>query len=260
MIIATYNLRAGGRAGQHTHWQRLLDAFHPDLLLLQETLDPSRYLSAEVLERHHEHILWQPLPGRRWGSAILSSGGSVRAIAVPGFEGQVVGAEIADTPWCRATGRPLRVFSLHVPAPYKRPMGAILDYLATLSDTHDLILGGDFNLATGLRHRLEPLRSDPPWLLQRLRREFNLLSCWQTVHPNRDLAQTLRWSGNPAAPYHCDGVFVPAAWYRHLDDCEVIAGPEWDPLSDHNPVVVSLGEGTLLPTARPRRAQTRPGR
>ena len=250
MILATYNLRHGGRAGQRLHWQRLLDAFDPDVLLLQETLDPALYLSADTLARHAQRIVWQPLPARRWGSAILVKDGIVRPLTVPGFEGCVVGAEISDTAWCRATGRPLRLYSLHVPAPYKRPMNAILDHLATLDDTADLVLGGDFNLATGMRHRTEPIPSDPPWLLERLRRSFNLLSCWQTVHPNRDLAQTLRWSGNPAAPYHCDGIFIPAAWYRHLDDCEVIAGPEWDPLSDHNPVVVSLGQGRLLPQTR----------
>jgi hypothetical protein len=82
--------------------------------------------------------------------------------------------------------------------------------------------------------------SHPPWLLERLRREFNLMSCWQAVHPNRDLAQTLRWARNPATPYHCDGVFVPAAWYRYLEDCQVITHATWEVLRDHNPVVVTL--------------------
>lgn len=89
-------------------------------------------------------------------------------------------------------------------------MTASLDYSAALPPTHAWILGGGFNLAVGVRHAQEPLPSDPPWLRPRLRRKFNLLGCRQAVHPNRDLAQTLRWSGNPAAPYQCDGVFVPA--------------------------------------------------
>lgn len=242
MVVVAYNLRAGGRAGQRVHWQRALAAFRPDLMLMQETLAPEAYLPASFHRAHARRMVWAPVAGRRWGSAILSTSGRVRPIPVPGFEGQVVGAEISATPWTRHTGRPLRVFSVHIPAPYKRPMQTFMDYLATLPDTHDLVLGGDFNLATGVRHAVEPLPSDPPWMLDRLRREFNLLSCWQTVHPNRDLAQTLRWSGNPTAPYHCDGVFVPASWFRYLDDCQVIAGPEWDPLSDHNPVTVTLTE------------------
>jgi endonuclease/exonuclease/phosphatase family metal-dependent hydrolase len=111
-----------------------------------------------------------------------------------------------------------------------------------LDNRADWVLGGDFNLAVGVRHAGEAVPSDPPWLLRRLRREFNLMSCWQAVHPNRDLAQTLRWSRNPATPYHCDGLFVPAGWYRHLEDCQVITDPSWDRLSDHNPVVATFDE------------------
>ncbi len=255
MVIATYNLRAGGRAGRRTQWRRVLDAFRPDLFLIQETRAPADYLEAEVLAQHDERIVWQPVPGRAWGSAIMATSGAVKALDVPGFEGQIVGAEISGTAWSEQTGRPLRVFSLHVPAPYKRPMHAFLNYLATLDDTHDLILGGDFNLATGVRHASEPLPTDPPWMIERLRREFNLLTCWQTVHPNRDLAQTLRWSGNPAAPYHCDGVFVPATWYRYLDDCQVIAGEDWNALSDHNPVTVTLNPPRSAQDPRTRRAR-----
>jgi len=257
MIITTYNLRAGGRAGRRVHWQRLLDGYSPDLLLLQETLDPALYLEPRVVAAHQGRIVWQPVEGRRWGSALLVREGRVRRLEVPGFRGHVVGAEVEDTAWTRHTGRPLRVFSLHVPAPYKRPMHAILDFLATLDDTHDLILGGDFNLATGRRHVTEALPGDPPWLLERLRREFNLMSAWQTVHPNESLAQTLRWSGNPSAPYHCDGVFVPAGWYRHLDACDVVAGGDWDALSDHNPVVVTLSPFSGTARKAPGRAGTR---
>jgi endonuclease/exonuclease/phosphatase family metal-dependent hydrolase len=45
---------------------------------------------------------------------------------------------------------------------------------------------------------------------------------------------------NPATPYRCDGIFVPAAWYRCLEDCQVISDPSWHSLSDHNPVVTTL--------------------
>jgi endonuclease/exonuclease/phosphatase family metal-dependent hydrolase len=240
MRIAAYNLRAGGRRGRRVHWQRLLDTFAPEILLVQETHDPARYLPPDVYAAHARRLHWRPAPGRAWGSALFVRSGRLTPLALPCYPGHVVAAEVTGSAWSRVTGRPLRLASLHVPAPYKRPMGEILDVFAALAPTHDWILGGDFNLAVGVRHAGEPLPSDPPWLLQRLRREFNLMSCWQAVHPNRDLAQTLRWSGNPALPYHCDGVFVPAAWYRYLDDCQVISDPEWDALSDHNPVVVTL--------------------
>ena len=119
-------------------------------------------------------------------------------------------------------------------------MNEILDWIARYESAYDLILGGDFNLAVGVRHANETVPADPPWLLRRLRREFNLMSCWQAVHPNRDLAQTLRWARKPATPYHCDGVFAPASWYRYLEDCQVISDANWDVLSDHNPVVATF--------------------
>jgi hypothetical protein len=48
-------------------------------------------------------------------------------------------------------------------------------------------------------------------------------------------------------PYHCDGIFVPAAWYRYLDQREVLASPSWEALSDHNPVVASFSGASEPP-------------
>jgi len=79
--------------------------------------------------------------------------------------------------------------------------------------------------------------------------EFDLIPCWQVMHPRTPLAQTLRWTGNRATPYHCDGIFAPRAWRPRLSRCEVIAGPEWDRLSDHNPVLA-----VFAPAARRKRA------
>jgi len=65
--------------------------------------------------------------------------------------------------------------------------------------------------------------------------------CWQERHPGEPLAQTLRWTGNRATPYHCDGLFIPRAWRARLTGAEVIQGPEWERLSDHNPVLAVVG-------------------
>ena len=48
--------------------------------------------------------------------------------------------------------------------------------------------------------------------------------------------------GGPAiaTPYHCDGIVAPGSWRPRLVRCEVIAGPVWEVLSDHNPVVAAL--------------------
>ena len=225
MKLATYNLRAGGRRGNRVHWQRMLQAFAPEILLMQETQAPASYLEPDFYAANASAHLLAGRARPQMGQRHLRSLRPVEAAGAARYNGYVVAAEVTGSDWSQRTGRPLRIASLHVPAPYKRPMNEILDYFATLGPRHDWILGGDFNLAVGVRHASEPIPSDPPWLLRRLRREFNLMSCWQTVHPNCDLAQTLRWVGNPALPYHCDGFFVPASWYRHLDDCQVIADP-----------------------------------
>jgi endonuclease/exonuclease/phosphatase family metal-dependent hydrolase len=240
MKIATYNLRAGGRRGDRIHWRRMIEDFTPEILLVQETRHPSLYLEPDFYAANRHRICWLAAQDRSWGSAIFVRSGRLKPLTLPVHHGYVVAAEVIGSDWSKRTGRPLRVVSLHVPAPYKRPMNEILDFIGTLKSTHDLILGGDFNLAVGIRHASETVPADPPWLLRRLRREFNLMSCWQAVHPNRDLAQTLRWARNPATAYHCDGVFVPATWYQYLEDCQVIAHSTWDILSDHNPVVVTL--------------------
>jgi endonuclease/exonuclease/phosphatase family metal-dependent hydrolase len=82
-------------------------------------------------------------------------------------------------------------------------------------------------------------------LLERLSNEFDLASCWQAANPDRPLAQTLRWMGNPRAPYHCDGIFVPRSWLPRLTSCRVVRGSRWTQLSDHNPVVAEFQTATV---------------
>src|SRR6266536_1237906 len=147
MKIATYNLRAGGRRGERIHWRRMIEVFAPDILLVQETHHPGDYLAPEFYAANAERIYWLAAPGRKWGCAIYVRSGQLKPITIPNYDGYVVAAEVTASDWSRRTGRPLRVASLHVPAPYKRPMNEILDCLAALDGTHDWILGGDFNLA-----------------------------------------------------------------------------------------------------------------
>ena len=104
-------------------------------------------------------------------------------------------------------------------------------------------------------------------ILDRLSAEFNLISCWQAANPERPLTQTLRWSANWSAPYHCDGIFVPSARGARLASCRVVTGSRWTGLSDHNPVVAEFtawdraadspasdttGQGTRRPMTAPR--------
>jgi endonuclease/exonuclease/phosphatase family metal-dependent hydrolase len=111
------------------------------------------------------------------------------------------------------------------------------------------VLGGDFNVAVGYRRQNERVKFVPGErdLLDRLANEFDLVSCWQAANPDRPLAQTLRWSGNPTVPYHCDGIFVPQSWLPRLISCRVVHGSRWRQLSDHNPVVAEFQDLTTPP-------------
>ena len=240
MRIVTYNLRFGGKAGQRIHWNQVFQEVNPDIFLVQETCNPQRYLSDQCWKQYGSQIQWVKIDGRTWGSAVFVRSGKLKLITIPDFTGCLVGVEGHESQWSARTGRSLRIFSLHAPTPYKKSVNQFLDFVATLSNDCDLIIGGDFNLTTGKRHPSERLQDNTLWLLERLRKKFNLMSCWQMANPNEDLPQTLRWSRNKTHPYHCDGIFVPASWYRYLDRCEVLASPTWEQLSDHNPVVATL--------------------
>src|SRR5947199_9423729 len=89
-------------------------------------------------------------------------------------------------------------------------MQHILDRIAALRGRADLVLGGDFNIAVGYRQRRDRIRMlrGERDILDRLTNEFELVSCWQAATPDRPLAQTLRCTGNPAAPYHCERISV----------------------------------------------------
>jgi endonuclease/exonuclease/phosphatase family metal-dependent hydrolase len=241
MNIVAYNLRFGGRASNRVHWQRIFDAAAPDIFLAQETCSPDKYLSPQTYAQVGRQVHWSCVANVAWGSAVFVRSGRIRPLDLPGYGGYVTGVEVHNFDW-RGAIKPLRVFSLHVPAPYKRPMNEILDRIAALPDANacDHVIGGDFNLTTGVRHPTEKRQVHDLWLLERLRKEFNLMNCWQVANPNRDLPQTLRWGRDKAEPYHCDAIFIPASWYRYLDGCEVLSSPEWDALSDHNPVVARL--------------------
>ena len=169
--------------------------------------------------------------------------GAISRIAVAGFNGWVTGGELDRRCWL--TRRPLRVFSVHCPPGehgYVRTMGKILDRIARLARDADLVLGGDFNVAAGSRGPDELVRFSAAEraLLERVEQELGLIPCWRTMNPATPLAQTLRWTGNRTMPYHCDGIFVPARWRSRLVSCEVVAGEEWERLSDHNPVIAVL--------------------
>lgn len=230
--IATYNLLAGGSARRAQHWAMVRQHIAPDILLTQESKQPDPSLFP------HRSSAWAEAVKGRWGSALVASSHDLTPIRVRGFHGWVTGGEV------QVGGRALRVFSVHVPAGkhgYVRTAHQLLKRLKPHARDADLLIGGDFNVAVGFRDPGDRKMSGAERaLLASLTEELDLMPCWQTAHPDEPLAQTLRWMRNRATPYHCDGVFAPRAWRSYLQSCEVITGPEWDRLSDHNPVVAEF--------------------
>ena len=242
MRIVTYNFLRAGSLKRCGHWSRVIRNLKPDLILAQECRPPQSSPSERFRHGQHDALMWQSCGSRGWGSAVFARSASLAPIVIPDFDGWVVGGEIRNTSWSE---RPLTVFSVHGPVGdrgYIRTMQDILDRVASFRDRGDLILGGDFNIAVGYRQPREPVRilRGEREVLDRLTNEFGLTSCWQAANPNRPLAQTLRWMGNPQAPYHCDGIFVPHAWLSRLKSCRVVRGSRWRQLSDHNPVVADF--------------------
>ena len=243
MNIVTYNLRQGGRGDEH--FNRIIDQLRPDLLLLQETIEPARFTASE-----RWRAAWSNAEANgsklTWGSAAMSLNPQATTLELPRFNGWVSALELDGLIGPDRDARPLRIFSVHAPSgvgPYAKVVNSILDTIAPFAEGSDVVVGGDFNLTVGARHGSEARttsRADQK-VQERLRDEFGLMNCWQVANPNQPLPQTLRWAREPTLPYHCDGLFVPASWGEQLLSCSVVSGPSWSALSDHNPVVAEFG-------------------
>jgi endonuclease/exonuclease/phosphatase family metal-dependent hydrolase len=241
--IVAYNFLRAGSAKRCGHWSRVIRNLKPDLVLAQECRPPQSSPNERFRHEPHDAFAWQPAGSRGWGSGLFARSASLVPISIPDYDGWIVGGEIRNTSWSE---RPFIVFSVHGPVGergYIRTMQHILDRLAALRGRADLVLGGDFNVAVGYRQPSEQIRfvRGERDLLDRLANDFDLVSCWQAANPDRPLVQTLRWMGNPSAPYHCDGIFVPRSWLPRLKSCRVVCGSRWRRLSDHNPVIAEFG-------------------
>jgi endonuclease/exonuclease/phosphatase family metal-dependent hydrolase len=244
MKILTYNFYYGGKRDDGKQWSKLLDDFNPDFILAQETFDPccDSYAEHFIQKGKGNSIIWRPVPAK-WGSAVVATRHELTEIPINGFEGWVVGARVADFRIGDEAPRPLMVFSIHTPSPgpYEQKVHEILDRIMEISRGSEILIGGDFNITTAFRHPTEEEKNTEGELtiLRRLRTELGLTNALQAAQPNKKLPQTLRWSGNKNIPYHCDGIFVPHSWLRHLKSCDVIT-EGWSDKSDHFPILAEL--------------------
>jgi exonuclease III len=234
MKLVTWN----GEFGKATRaWPSLVQRLGVDVALLQEVFKPSSSF----------RFLWEPVPGYRWGTAVVARRGRLNAIHLAGYEGWVVGGKLLG-----AATVPLFVFSVHAPsssksarrASYVNEVVSIVRRIRNHNQvpTHaQLIIGGDFNF-TSLGERLP---SDAIATSAAERRalsaiaEMGLVPVWQACHPAKPLPQTIRWSRNRTKPYHCDG-FLARPTLAADALCGVIVSPTIEKSSDHNAVAAWL--------------------
>lgn len=243
MKLVSYNMHFGGNKSRGNPWKQLMQEFSPDIVFAQETFHPDRYFSPDELGQF-EKLVWAGVPNREWGSAIVSRNHHLEPISLPGFDGWVVGARVSDLV-IEGVQRSAMLFCIHAPSPgpYEPAVNRILDEIAKVWDKSPLIVAGDFNVTTAIRQPSEALRNSQGEirLQKRLKEEFGLVNAWQRLHPNRDLPQTLRWTKDQQAPYHCDAIFLSHDHLSHLLSANIEGSEKWTGLSDHNPVVVTIG-------------------
>jgi len=246
MKIITYNLNyRQNLAGQWAEISKL----EADILLLQELRPPESWPALNLEPNYAEQFYWTRM-NNNGGSAVYLKEGQGRRIDVPGCRGWAVGVELDQTHPANFQDKPLQVFSVHIAdKPYLDIAMKVLTAIENLAGTQNLVIGGDFNLTMGVQgaDRGGLVTSDAErQIIDFMRRRLGLMSAWQAANPNTQLDQTLCWNRDKSIAYHCDGIFVPASWYRYLDWCKVLPGEPgkpWLTLSDHNPVVASFTNG-----------------
>jgi exonuclease III len=239
--IATYNMLKGGT--KRVHWKRMLLEHDVDLLLAQESFAQNQHLPQLEFSQLAGRSIWNAAGNNKWGSAVCSKSGQLKRVAIRGYKGWVTGVRITDADW-QPEGTSTLVVSVHAPngpGSYRGQVNKILDRIARVAKGDDVIVGGDFNISISTSAASDrPVHKGNLAVQLRLQEEFGLINCWQAANTDQPIPQTLRWTGDRTIPYHCDGIFVPAHWQERLCSCEVLSGPEWDALSDHNPVIAEF--------------------
>lgn len=213
---------------------RALVATHePGFLLLQESPTPTAWGRF----RTGKHV-----PDYRIGTWLLAADAPISPVKIHGFSGWLAGGV------CRAANREIACLSLHAPSRLpsfprrsylQGAMAMVQAIVEIIPPSMPLIIGGDFNFCSfGERRPDEAIQATPDeraataaWRVQ----GFEL--AWRDLHAEAPLPQTLRWTGNRAKPFHCDGFLVRNVVMR---DCSVLATDAESPPSDHDSVLLVL--------------------
>ena len=239
MILLTWNVARGRGTSAATDLAPQLSA---DVLLLQESTRDTRW-SKQVAGRE--------VPKRKWGSWVVPSHGAIEPIDIPGYEGWVAGGRWI--PDATSGLDPLHIFSIHSPTKSKDdPRGAYVAESRKIVDAIcgrvpsgvPLVIGGDFNFASfGERQQPTALKTSKAeaTALQSFRK-LDFKVAWCDSHPGQALPQTIRWTRDPAKPFHCDG-FLLRGFDNDATQCEVLTGGIVARKSDHNAVAAWVRAG-----------------
>src|SRR5947209_18991954 len=99
MRIVTYNFLRAGSLKRCGHWSRVIRNLKPDLVLAQECRPPQSSPGERFRHDQHDAFAWQSAGSRGWGSGLFARSASVVPIAIPDYDGWVVGGEIRNTSW-----------------------------------------------------------------------------------------------------------------------------------------------------------------
>ena len=233
MKLLTWNGNFGKASGK---WPAIVELIGVDVALLQEVFDPPA----------SSRTLWKAVPGRKWGSAVVSRSARLQEYPIDGYEGWVIGGELLGA---KGADRCF-VFSVHAPTSNKTAPRAsyVNEVVKIVAGIHarmptgaKLLIGGDLNFASlGNRQSGEaPATTAAEKRALEKIATMGLVPLWEACHPAKRLPQTLRWSKNRTTPFHCDGFLVHMT---HAVDalCEVLSSQTIEKSSDHNAVVAWL--------------------
>ena len=183
MKIASYNLHYGGNTNADNHWQRLNREFQPDFICAQESLHPSKYFSPEEFA-NFKGCIHSNVHHGRWGSAILSRSQPLEEVTLGSseFDGWVVGAMVPNFV-IGGISQSVLILSVHAPSPgpYEPRVNRMIDEIAQKWCTVPVIIAGDLNITTAIRHSGEVLKNTDGEIkiLNKMKNELGVLNAWQ---------------------------------------------------------------------------------
>src|SRR5215471_9173581 len=92
--LVAYNFLSGGSARRAGQWSRVLRTLEPDIVLGQECRPPAECAGERFCPGAEDSFVWRRAATRRWGTGVLVRGARLLPIAVPQFDGWVVGGEV----------------------------------------------------------------------------------------------------------------------------------------------------------------------